>query len=206
VDASYFDPPKAIKFYNFGVRDTEVGNMEFVLRDRNHVREILRASEGIPSQFHTRVELTPFGQATSGHALTRHLHSVDEIKRHGNTTKFLSMDDMVDALWLALQTPAAGSLIKNLPVGEQKDIWADVPRVFGIECRVHGPQWPQGRVVKFTERERRQAGYWNTSCVAVLEGRERAGRAHLQIHTFYPVLSQTIASSLLSTIRNDPAR
>jgi hypothetical protein len=156
--------------------------MEIRNLTREDVRQILRASEGIPSQISAaRIVGGRVLPATVGHPIASHLHSAGFAE---NKTKFLSMDDMVEALWLLLQSPVAAN-IANLRVGERTTVRSDVTEVFGFECEVPDPQ---GRAtvhhVRFTPQEQRSAGRWRTTCVAVVECRERAGRSHLQIHSF----------------------
>lgn len=179
--------------------------MDIKIRDRNHVREILRASEGIPTQLHVaRIENGRVSPAPTGHALTNHLHSVAFVD---GKTKFLSLDDMVEALWLLLQMPSATAKLGALKMGSRDSIEGDVPRLFGVECEVRDPQGrPTTHRVKFTPDEQRRAGRWSTTCVAVVEGRERAGTSHLQIHSFFPRLTATSIQSLLQHIRSHPLR
>jgi hypothetical protein len=179
--------------------------MEIKIRDRNHVREILRASEGIPTQIHlARIESGRVSPAPIGHALANHLHSVSLVD---GKTKFLSLDDMVEALWLLLQAPAATAKLGALKVGFRDTIEGDVPRLFAIQCEVRDPQGrPTIQRVKFTPEEQRLVGRSSTSCVAVVEGRERAGTSHLQIHSFFPRLTATGIQSLIHHLRNHPPR
>ena len=167
---------------------------------RDDVRQILRASEGIPSQISAaRIVNGRVSPATVGHPITSHLHSAGLTE---NKTKFLSMEDMVEALWQLLQTPTAAAAIANLGIGRRATVKAEVSTLFGFECEVPDPQG-RGTVhpVRFTPEEQRRAGRWKTTCVAVVEGRERAGHSHLQIHSFYPAVSPAEVSSLLKTVR-----
>jgi hypothetical protein len=171
--------------------------------ERDDVRKILRASEGIPSQISSaRIERGRVSPAKVGHPITGHLHSAGFEEKK---TKFLSMDDMVEALWQLLQTPTAAVALKNLKVGGRATVRSDVGTLFGFECELPDPQG-RGTIhhVKFTPNEQRRAGRTKTTCVAVIEGRERAGQAHLQIHSFYPAISPTEIWLLLQAVRKEP--
>lgn len=167
---------------------------------RDELRQILRASEGIPSQTSSaRVLGDQVIPATVGHPISGHLHSASLVE---GKTKFLSMDDMVEALWHLLRTPTAQAALKNLAAGSRTTVKADVTPLFGFECELRDPQGrPTTHKVKFSPNEQRLAGRIRTSCVAVLEGRERAGKVHLQVHSFYPAISSVDASALLQAVR-----
>jgi hypothetical protein len=174
--------------------------MEIRNLTRDDVRQILRASEGIPSQIsQAKIVNGRVSPATVGHPITSHLHSAGFAQ---NKTKFLSMEDMVEALWQLLQTATSAAVIANLKVGRRDTVKSEISTLFGFECEVPDPQG-RGTVhhVRFTPEEQRRAGRWRTTCVAVVEGRERAGRSHLQIHSFYPAVSSAEVSSLLQAVR-----
>jgi hypothetical protein len=179
--------------------------MDAATLTRDEVRQILRASEGIPSPISSaRVFGNQVTPARVGHPISNHLHSASLVE---GKTKFLSMDDMVEALWQLLRTPTAQAALKNLAVGSRTTIRADVTTLFGFECELGDPQGrPTTHKVKFSPNEQRLAGLTRTSCVAVLENRERAGRVHLQVHTFYPAISPLDASSLLQAVRMQQRR
>jgi hypothetical protein len=179
--------------------------MEFRNMTRDDVRQILRASEGIPSQISSaRIVGGRLLSATVGHSIATHLHSAGFAE---NKTKFLSMNDMVEALWLLLHTPVAAETIANLRVGSRAIVRSEIAELFGFECEVRDPQG-RGTVhhVRFTPQEQRSAGRWRTACVAVIEARERAGRSHLQIHTFYPSIATVELSALLRATRKNTER
>jgi len=179
--------------------------MEIRNLTRDDVRQILRASEGIPSQISSaRIVGGRVLPAAVGHPIAGHLHSAGFAE---HKTKFVSMDDMVEALWLLLQTPTAAANIANLKVGNRTTVRSEIAAVFGFECEVPDPQG-RGTVhqVRFTPQEQRGVGRWRTTCVAVIEGRERAGRSHLQIHTFYPAIGTAELSSLLQAVRKNSER
>jgi hypothetical protein len=174
--------------------------MEISGLTRDGVRQILRASEGIPSQISLAKAVDGRVQtSTVGHPISSHLHSASLVE---GKTKFLSMDDMVEALWQLLHTPTASPILQKLGVGSRATVRADVNTVFGFECELPDAQG-RGTMhrVRFTPAEQRLAGRTKTTCVAVLEGRERAGRAHLQIHSFYPAVSPVEMSLLLQAVR-----
>jgi hypothetical protein len=177
---------------------------------RDDVRQILRASEGIPSQISAATIVNGrVSAARVGHPISSHLHSAEFAAPNADLvakkTKFLSMDDMVEAFWQLLQTSTAAAQISNLVAGQRTTVKTEVGSLFGFECEVPDPQG-RGTVhrVRFTPEEQRRAGRWKTTCVAVVEIRERAGRPHLQIHSFYPAVSQSDVSQLLNAIRNHP--
>lgn len=190
----------------------KVGGMDIQIRDRNHVREILRASEGIPSQINSAWINSDgsLSHAPMGHPLTRHLHGGDFVYGSAavmDKTKFRSLDEMVEALWMLLQTPLALSTIRALAVGSRDKISGEIPRLFSIECDVRDLRGPGTRHrVTFTPDEQRHSGRLYTKCKAIVEGRERAGKPHLHIHSFYPELTPLEAMSLLQGIRGNPLR
>jgi hypothetical protein len=71
--------------------------MDFELRDRNQLREILRASEGIPRQEYDEEarKKNPGVSRPVGHPLANHLHSFEIYESNERKTKFVSLDDMV---------------------------------------------------------------------------------------------------------------
>jgi hypothetical protein len=167
---------------------------------RHDVQEILRASEGIPSQRSSaRIENGRLVPATTGHPVSSHLHSAGLVE---NKTKFMSMADMVEVLWQLLQTPAATATLATLRVGTRATVRSEVATLFGFECYLPDPQG-RGTVqrVVFTPDEQRRAGRMKTTCVAVIEGRQRADREHLQVHSFYPAISPADAQALLLAVR-----
>ncbi len=168
---------------------------------RDEVRAILRASEGIPSQVSlARIKNGHVSPAKVGHSITDHLHSAGFKE---DKTKFLSMDDMVEALWQLLQIPTAAAIINGLAVGSRKSVRAEVSTLFGFECELPDPQGRGTKHhVKFTPAELRRAGRLKTTCVAVVEIRERAGKSHLQIHSFYPAMKSFEMESLLQAVRS----
>jgi len=175
--------------------------VNFKTLTRQDVQEILHASEGIPSQVSSaRIENGGLLPATTGHPVSSHLHSAGLVE---NKTKFLSMADMAEALWQLLQTPAATATLAGLRIGSRATVKSEVTTLFGFECHLPDPQG-RGTVhrVIFTPAELRKAGRARTTCVAIVEGRERAGREYLQIHSFYPAMSPTDAQALLLSIRN----
>lgn len=183
---------------------------------RDDVRQILRASEGIRSQIRlARVVRGRVSPAPVAHTISKHLHSagtaaghaLQRSRRRSTTTKFLSMQDMVEAFWLMLQTPEAAAQVASLQNGGREDVSASIPSVFGVECEAWDPQG-RGTVhrVRFTSHELRRAGRGLTACFTSLECRERAGRPHLQVHTFYPVLSEAEVSTILNAVRADTER
>lgn len=172
---------------------------------RDEVRQILKASNGIPSQVSSaRAVGDRLIPASMGHPISSHLHSASLVD---GKTKFLSMDDMVEALWLLLRTTAGQAALTKLKVGSRATIKCEVPALFGFECELRDPQGrPMTHKVKFSPSEQRLAGRSRTSCVAVLESRERTGRAYLQVHTFFPEMSSHDASLLLATVRKHQRR
>jgi hypothetical protein len=152
-----------------------------------------------------RIDNGKISPARLGHPLKHHLHSLASTE---NKTKFLSMDDMVDALLLLLKTPAAAAKIKALRVGARDSIRGAVPQLFGFECDAIPD--PQGRSathrVKFSRDEVLKSGRSVMTCVAVIEGRERAGTPHLQVHSFYPAFTPFELETLLHSVRTHPPR
>ena len=135
--------------------------MEIRNLTRDDVRQILRVSEGVPSQISSaRIVDGRVLPATVGHPIASHLHSAGFAE---NKTKFLSLDDMVEALWLLLQSPAAANITK-LRVGDRTTIRSDITAVFGFECEVPDPQGrPSVHHIRFTPQEQRNAGRWRTT-------------------------------------------
>lgn len=89
---------------------------------RDAVREILRASQGIPTQLPDSKAYVKDGRVQSskmGHAISDHLHSASLA---AGKTKFISLDDMVEALWQVLHSPPGVSTVKNLKTGQRDTI------------------------------------------------------------------------------------
>jgi hypothetical protein len=152
------------------------------------IRQILRTSEGFPTRragalAHVR---TDAGGARSvspkpvGHALASHVRGADAI---ANKTKYCSLDDQAEALWLLLSSPAGIHALSVLATGVRQTVEGDVGRLFPIEATVPGVG-----AVTFTTADQQAVGITGTRCVAVLEGRARADRVYLHIHTCYPKL------------------
>jgi hypothetical protein len=177
--------------------------MEIQKFTRDDLRAILRASEGIPSQVSSVQRNADGGlsPARTGHAISWHVHSAsrtDEPK-----TKFRSLDEMVEALWLVCQSRAAAAHVQNLRAGERRPpLLLHVNEVFGFECEMEVRPGSPKRVVSFSARERRDAGHATTPCLAIFEGRERAGTLHLQVHTFYPRFKTDELDALLQSVRS----
>jgi hypothetical protein len=179
---------------------------------RDDVRDILRASEGIRSQlFVARLANGRVSPPPVGHPITNHLHSAglvdDKDKTKRPKTKFRSMDDMVDALLATLRSPSNVVRLRDLKAGGRATVAADVFRLFDLEGEVPDPQGRPANVkVKFSPEELRRMGRTTTACIAVVEVRERAGVEHLQIHSFYPKVSQEEMSKMLLAIRSESLR
>ena len=174
---------------------------------RNDVRQILRASEGIPSWVSEARKIG--GQlvpAKMGHPITNHLHSVRATK---NKTKFVSMDDMVEAVWQVLNSPPGQAALRTLqPNMRPPEIVWELDRLLPVECEVPDPQGrPTTHQVTFTSDDQLRAGHRRTKCLVVIEGRERAGVTHLQVVTAYPAIDKLQIQHLLqSTRQNDSYR
>ena len=143
---------------------------------RNEVRQILRASEDVRSQ-------PPLEDGPA---------------------KFLSREDMVEALWQLFQTPAVYLALNNLRAGGRVTVTGEIGSLFGFESRLpdaqrRGPT----RVARFTSTEQRPHGRTSTTCVAVIERRGRAGQAPLQVHSFYPAVSRE-EMERLHRVRSNP--
>jgi hypothetical protein len=171
---------------------------------RDDLRAILRASDGIRSQV-SLVERKSDGRlspARTGHAIAWHVHSATLTEKP--KTKFRSLDEMVEALWLVCQSRAAAAHVQNLIAGERRaPLLVHVNEIFGFECQMQvRPESPTKRVVSFSSHERREAGHVTTACLAIFEGRERAGTVHLQVHTFYPKFEDIELNALLQSVRD----
>ncbi len=168
------------------------------------VREILRASEGIATQWPDSKAYVKDGRVQPsrvGHPIHDHLHSVSSAE---DKTKFISMNDMVDALWQVLHSPAGVSTLRNLKTGQRRSIDSSTNRPFPFECEVPDPQGrPTKHRVKFSVAELIRAGWSQTNCVAIVEVRERSQVQHLQVHTFYPKYTKVELKKLLENVRTD---
>lgn len=169
---------------------------------RDRVREILRASEGIPTERLDSKAYVKNGRVEPskvGHPISAHLHSASPAE---DKTKFISMNDMVDALWQLLHSPVGMSTLQLLKTGQRATISSSVGRLFPFECEMPDAQ---GRdtihKVRFSIAEQVTAGWSQTTCVAVIEVRERAKVQHLQIHTFYPKYTKMELNRLLESVR-----
>jgi hypothetical protein len=173
---------------------------------REDVRQILRASEGIRSQDSTALRKEGgVSPARTGHAISSHLHSAErhDVELPSNKTKFLSLNDMAEALWQLLRTHEASVQVGALVARSRATVRAQIGDLFGLECQVPDPQ---GRGtfhrVRFTREEQRQAGLSKTTCVAIVERRQRGRARYFQIHTFYPEVSNAESEALLAFIRS----
>jgi hypothetical protein len=169
---------------------------------RDKVREILRASEGIPTQWPDSKAYVKNGRiqpSRAGHPLGDHLHSASPVE---GKTKFISMNDMVDACWQLLLSPTGVSTLRSLQTGQRATISSSVGRLFPFECEVADAQGrPTTHKVKFSVAEQIRAGWSQTTCIAVVEVRERSQVQHLQIHTFYPKYTEMQLQKLLESVR-----
>ena len=130
---------------------------------RNEVRQILRASEDVRSQ----------------------------LPLEDGPTTFLSREDMVEALWQLFQTPAVYLALNNLKPGARVTLRGEIGSLFGFASRLPDAQRRgTAGIVRFTSTEQRPHGRTSTTCVAIIERRERAGRASLQVHSLYPAVSR----------------
>ena len=174
---------------------------------RDNVREILRASEGIPSSV---------GPRNMAHPLTNHLRSAGYTRNlnvdgsPSNKTRFISMADMEEAVWQILQSPVGLAAVKGLKPGYRPNaIKWDLDRLLAFNCDVPDPQGrPNMRhSVTFTTHEQLRAGFGRTKCLLVIEGRERAGVTHIQVVTAYPSVEKDERQALLRSVRlNDEFR
>lgn len=181
-----------------------------------HLPNIIRASEGMPPQEKNELQRWldgrwPAGKpyaSTPAHAMASHLHSRT---LRDDKTKFLSFDDMVEALWATLQSRAAISALTPLLAGHRApEIEAHISRMFPFEADVddvHGRRDEQGRIlkrkVKFDVGEQARAGLSGTRCVLIAEARSRGTETHLQIVSFYPAHSRAELRRLMEFVRSD---
>lgn len=164
-------------------------------------RLILNTSQGFGAQSpksQARVRHGKLQPSRAAHPLQEHLRGVGP-PGHADRqvaeykTKFCSLDDMASALVSLLHTPAGTQAIARLRPGGRESIRDAIGASIAIEVVVQGP--PEQRV-KFTPSELTAAAILRTVCVAVVEGRERAGKAYLQVQTFYPALDANAVSRL----------
>jgi hypothetical protein len=141
------------------------------------LKQILKTSEGFPAQVTTGIG-HPIGAHVRGAAATEY------------KTQFCSLNDQVDALWMFLNTAEGGAALSALTPGTRQVAKGTIKQLFPIAVTIPGTG-----SVRFTTQEQAAAGFSATNCVAVLEGRERAGRMHLHVQTFYP---KTEVGSLLA--------
>ena len=156
------------------------------------LKQILRTSQGFPAQWiEAKAQVKPGQSGTktvratpAGHPISSHIRGADAIMKK---TKFCSLDDQVAALWLLLNTPEGIQALKQLNPGvRDKPLKRKIDRLFPVQWAAPGRP---GRI--FTTAEQTDIGIVHTTCVAVLEGRERGGRLYLHIQTCYPKLEKT---------------
>ena len=156
------------------------------------IKGILKTSQGFsaPSQRMSKRTGGRIVRPAAGHPLSSHLSGVASTQFK---TKFCSLGDMVEAFWLLLNTPAGKECLKNITPGRREPALKErIGTLFPIEGQIQG----LGKV-KFNRNDLVKGGLHQLPCVAVLEGRERAGRVHLHVQTFYPELSPAVLWSLL---------
>jgi hypothetical protein len=120
------------------------------------------------------------------------------------------MSDMEEAVWQTLQSPTGLAGLRALRPGYRPDaIKCELDRLLPFNCDVPDPQGRPNvtRSVTFTTHEQLRAGFSRTTCVVVIEGRERAGVTHIQVVTAFPSVDNQRLQSLLRSVRlNDEFR
>ena len=167
---------------------------------KTDLRDILRTSRGFPAQqlkSKRKSGQKLEGHAPMAHATIAHLHGTkpepykkgqtfdevqDEIKYK---SKFYMFADMVNALWLLLQTSDGKSALRSLSAGSRKKVTKNIPALFDVEVYTK-----ESGKVKITKADQSKAGRSYTKCFAILEGRDRHGKLHLHVQTFYPIFGR----------------
>lgn len=153
--------------------------------DRLKLRQILQTSQGFPTPRAgavAKIQTVSGNRVVSpkpvGHPIGSHVRGTDAI---AGKTKFCSLDDQADALWLLLNTPEGTQALSALGPGVRQSVGRDLNRLFPVEATV-----PPHGTVTFSTAEQAAVGLLKTHCVAVLEGRQRGAQLYLHVQTCYP--------------------
>jgi hypothetical protein len=170
--------------------------MEISELNKALLKQILKTSQGFGGQTPASQARTVPNPATGGktlsptrvgHPISSHVRGADAI---GDKTKFCSLDDQVEALWLLLNTTSGIQALRSLRAGVRQNLSEDLPRLFPIEAPLpHGAQ-------TFTTAELTRAGILRTRCVAIIEGRSRGTQTYLHVHTCFPKLTAAQITAL----------
>jgi hypothetical protein len=189
--------------------------MDISLLSEQSVREILRASEGISPPVGKRRlkerkvalkrgEPTPLEERPMAHPIRRHLQGVAAQSDKTLRTKFVRLDDMVAAFMLLVHTAAGAKVLGSLVPGTYQPLSGRISQLFELAIEFsHPADSSRKRVVRFTVDDQRGYKLTDTPCFALVGARERAGRTHLTIHTFYPDLADSVREGLLACVRAD---
>lgn len=169
--------------------------MSLLNLDKAALKLILKTSQGFGSQFESSQAMVTISNGArfvspsrAGHAVSSHLRGVQSTPAK---TKFCSLGDMAAALELLLKTPQGQQALGRLAPQGREQVKAEINRTFPVEAVVTGIG-----AVTFTTRDLAAAHIHRLPCVAVLEGRSRAGQLHLHIQTFYPAVTKSQLETL----------
>jgi hypothetical protein len=158
-----------------------------------NLKLILRTSEGFPTQHESSkamVKGAVISPSRTGHAFSQHVRGVTATQYK---TKFASIDAMAEALALVLKTPQGQATLQRLRPGNREPLLrVEIEPVFAVAVEIDGLG-----VRTFGRREFIAAGILRLRCVAILEGRARAGTTHLHVQTFYPEVDAMQVARLL---------
>jgi hypothetical protein len=157
--------------------------------DKNELKLLLQTSQGFPAQ-------SPDSKAhvRSPRRLLSGAAEPLPVALTSFKTRFSSLDAAADALSMVFRSAEGVRALQTLTPGARDTLTVDVTPALEIEADV---AWSPAQRVKFTRTDMALAGMTTTRCVAVLEGRPRAGRTHVHVHTFYPKLEPTELEALL---------
>ena len=145
--------------------------------DRIQLYHLLKTSEGFGSQV---------GRYGSAHPLSRHLAGRVALP---DKSMFRPRDraaiSLGDALYQVLHSPDGRRVLETLQPGGRDTAKAQVSVTFDIDLFT-----VKGEKCFVKQEALKQAFPEGIPCVAVLEGRERAGTPYLNVYTFYPRLKE----------------
>lgn len=175
-------------------------NAHLLRLTRADLRLILRTSEGFGTQFAPAQAKVKGGSGNrhvrssgTGHAVSQHVRgqATSESK-----SKFCSVDEMTDALMMALQTVEGRNLLLGLQAGMRRNLTVELVQLFPLQ--LHVGEGTNAAWKTFNRHQLASIGMQSTTLTAILEGRRRSDRIHLHVVTCYPRVSSTQRTALES--------
>jgi len=173
--------------------------------DREKLKLILRTSETFPSRFsRAKVIDDQLSPGRFGHSLGQHLRGtqprMDQRGARVRWTSFCSLEDMAEALDLALKTPDGRSALQEIQRGNRRKLKVRISKAFDIEGEIAPDPKQKSKIApqrfRFSRADLAKAGF-SLKCFAALEGRARGSEMYLHVQTFYPYLDDAELTRLV---------